>query len=149
MSALDVARHQRARLLRAALELAADRGYERITVRDVVSAAKVSSRTFYEHFTGKRDCVERARILAQDLAQRSAAAIATLTTSAEDVAGDVHLDDLDRGRVPWSSLAELPPSPSRGTQREQAGDRAPTGDRPAFPRASTSRPRSARLAKVA
>lgn len=51
-----VERSQRARLVEAMAACVAARGYEAVTVADVVSAAGVSRRTFYEHFEGKREC---------------------------------------------------------------------------------------------
>jgi AcrR family transcriptional regulator len=47
---------QRARLVEAMAACIAVRGYEAVTIADVVAAAGVSRRTFYEHFEGKRDC---------------------------------------------------------------------------------------------
>ena len=51
-----VERSQRARLVEAMAACVAARGYEAVTVADVVAAAGVSRRTFYEHFEGKREC---------------------------------------------------------------------------------------------
>ncbi len=38
------------------LEIAAERGYEAVTVRELTQLAGVSSHTFYEHFEGKEEC---------------------------------------------------------------------------------------------
>ena len=51
-----VADSQRARLVEAMAACVAARGYEAVTVADVVGAAGVSRKTFYEHFRGKQDC---------------------------------------------------------------------------------------------
>jgi AcrR family transcriptional regulator len=48
---------QRERLIRAALSAAADHGYRRTTVREIARRARVSLRTFYEHFSDRQDCV--------------------------------------------------------------------------------------------
>jgi AcrR family transcriptional regulator len=47
---------QRARMLDAITRAVANKGYARVTVGDVVSAAGVSRRTFYEQFKDKEDC---------------------------------------------------------------------------------------------
>ena len=51
---------QRGRLLTAFVQLAADRGYDAVTIIDIVTLAGVSKRTFYEHFTDKQDCLVQA-----------------------------------------------------------------------------------------
>ncbi len=48
---------QRQRLRKAAIELAADGGYERLTVRALAQEAGVSTRTFYRQFANVTDCV--------------------------------------------------------------------------------------------
>jgi AcrR family transcriptional regulator len=47
---------QRARILRAMVELVAEHGYAGTTVPNVVAAARVSRNAFYEHFSDKTDC---------------------------------------------------------------------------------------------
>jgi len=47
---------QRGRMLEAIAEAVAEKGYAATTVGDVVSAAGVSRKTFYEHFTDKENC---------------------------------------------------------------------------------------------
>src|SRR5580693_1136672 len=51
-----VASHQRSRLHLAMIEVAADRGYGATTVRELTKLAGISTRTFYEHYTGKHEC---------------------------------------------------------------------------------------------
>lgn len=46
----------RARICEAMARLVAERGYAAVTVADVVSAVKISRRTFYEHFEDKESC---------------------------------------------------------------------------------------------
>ncbi|MBS1884239.1 MAG: TetR/AcrR family transcriptional regulator [Actinobacteria bacterium] len=52
----QVGAHQIARIHRAMIELAADKGYERVNVRGLTHAAGVSSRTFYIHFSNLEEC---------------------------------------------------------------------------------------------
>jgi AcrR family transcriptional regulator len=47
---------QRLRILRAIVAATAESGYADVTVRDVVSRARVSRSSFYAQFTGKEDC---------------------------------------------------------------------------------------------
>ncbi|HEX5309497.1 MAG TPA: TetR/AcrR family transcriptional regulator [Solirubrobacteraceae bacterium] len=55
----QVASHQRARLYRAMVEAAAEGGYGAVTMRRLTALAGVSTRTFYEQFSGKEDCFIR------------------------------------------------------------------------------------------
>jgi AcrR family transcriptional regulator len=52
----EVAATQRARLLDGLIGAVAEKGYAALTVADVSAAARVSRRTFYEHFSDKEDC---------------------------------------------------------------------------------------------
>ncbi|HEV3094423.1 MAG TPA: TetR/AcrR family transcriptional regulator [Solirubrobacteraceae bacterium] len=73
LSPQQVARHQRRRLLRALVELVAQRGYDAATVGRLCATAGVSKRAFYELFTGKPDCFEHAyRRLLDRIARRAA-----------------------------------------------------------------------------
>ena len=47
---------QRGRLVRAMVELVAERGYAATTVPEVVAKARVSRNAFYKHFADKTDC---------------------------------------------------------------------------------------------
>lgn len=51
-----VAQDQRARMIDAMADVVAEHGYTEATVAHVLEEAKVSRRTFYEHFTDKEDC---------------------------------------------------------------------------------------------
>lgn len=54
----DPAVHQhRSRLLEGMARVVADKGYADATIADIVRAASVSRRTFYEHFATKADCL--------------------------------------------------------------------------------------------
>jgi AcrR family transcriptional regulator len=50
-----VDRHQRARILQAVRELTAEHGYEDLTLSQLTAQARISNRTFYEHFTDLKD----------------------------------------------------------------------------------------------
>ena len=45
----------RDRLERAALELYSERGYDQTTIADIAAEADVTQRTFFRHFTDKRE----------------------------------------------------------------------------------------------
>jgi AcrR family transcriptional regulator len=51
-----VVKSQRTRLLRALIEVVAEKGYPATTVADVISRAGVSRTTFYQQFKDKEDC---------------------------------------------------------------------------------------------
>jgi AcrR family transcriptional regulator len=53
-------RPARDRLLEAMLTVSGERGYERISVQDVIEAAHASRATFYKHFKDKDDCFAQA-----------------------------------------------------------------------------------------
>ncbi|HWM63516.1 MAG TPA: TetR/AcrR family transcriptional regulator [Solirubrobacterales bacterium] len=55
-----VVENQRSRLLAGAAMAMAERGYAKLTVENVITAAGVSRTTFYEHFESKHDCVRVA-----------------------------------------------------------------------------------------
>jgi AcrR family transcriptional regulator len=48
---------QRERIIDAAIEVFAKRGYQSTTVDNIVSAAKIGVGSFYAHFDGKDDCL--------------------------------------------------------------------------------------------
>lgn len=73
--AAEVAAHQRARIHSAMVELAARRGYDGVTARELARLSGVSTRAFYEHFCGKEDCFLRTHeLVVRRAAQRIAAA---------------------------------------------------------------------------
>jgi AcrR family transcriptional regulator len=47
---------QRTRLLRAMVDVMADKGYAGTSVADILRRARVSRETFYELFSSKEDC---------------------------------------------------------------------------------------------
>jgi AcrR family transcriptional regulator len=52
----DVRASQRQRLLRSAIAVVSESGYQQVTVADIVRPAKVSRGAFYEHFANKEEC---------------------------------------------------------------------------------------------
>jgi AcrR family transcriptional regulator len=63
----------RARLLRAALDLFSERGYERTTAADIAERADVTERTYFRHFSDKREALFDGE---EDLQRALAVAIA-------------------------------------------------------------------------
>jgi AcrR family transcriptional regulator len=51
-----IVHHQRERILKAAVELIAERGYRSVTVADIVKRAATARLKFYENFSSKQDC---------------------------------------------------------------------------------------------
>jgi AcrR family transcriptional regulator len=51
-----VVHHQRQRILAAAVDLVAERGYRAVTVADIVKRAATARLKFYENFSSKQDC---------------------------------------------------------------------------------------------
>lgn len=62
----DVLRDQRERLLAAVPAVAAEHGYEAMSVADIVKAAAVSRNAFYKNFRDKQDCVATAHELGHE-----------------------------------------------------------------------------------
>lgn len=54
-----VERDQRERIQRAMIDLVAERGYEKVTVRELTKLAHISTETFYARFHGKDECFAR------------------------------------------------------------------------------------------
>ena len=50
-----VRRHQRARILDAVLQVSAEHGFEATSVRELITAAGLSTEAFYSHFASKED----------------------------------------------------------------------------------------------
>jgi AcrR family transcriptional regulator len=68
----EVARNQRERLFGAIVALAAEKGYEAITVAGVLELSGVSRSAFYEHFANKSECLTAA---ASELVEPTLAAL--------------------------------------------------------------------------
>src|ERR1700677_3114544 len=60
LSVVDQPDLHRGRLLVAIVDAVAERGYGATTIADIVALAKVSRRTFYEHFVDKEACFLQA-----------------------------------------------------------------------------------------
>ncbi|MFT4049238.1 MAG: TetR/AcrR family transcriptional regulator [Solirubrobacterales bacterium] len=92
---------QRGRLIQAFAKLAADRGYDNVTIIDIVSLAGTSKRTFYEHFEDKEDCLLQTFDAAREML------IAAIVTEAGPVE-----DPVERIRVGMrayiQALSDLP-----------------------------------------
>jgi AcrR family transcriptional regulator len=75
-----VLQNQRERLCAAAIALISARGYDETTISQIVSAASLSRRTFYDHFPGKPECFLAAHAsIADHLAAAARAAAAPET----------------------------------------------------------------------
>ncbi len=71
----EVADHQRARIHGAVIEIVDDGGYGAITVRALTRAARVSTKTFYQHYSGKEECLLRSfELVAHRMLSRLASA---------------------------------------------------------------------------
>lgn len=97
----DMIKDVRARLLEAALELMASRGYEAVGVQEIVSAAGVTKPTLYHYFGSKQG------LLAALLLEGSGAFLETLRAAAE-YAGDLPLT-LDRTADAFLAFAARQP----------------------------------------
>jgi AcrR family transcriptional regulator len=88
----QVGANQRGRLQGAMIELAAGRGYENVTVRDLAQLAGVSTRSFYEHFSNADDCMAATY---EAVANRVSRRVA----DAQTAAGELRPDGDLRARV--------------------------------------------------
>ena len=68
----EVARNQRERLFGAVVALASEKGYEALTVADLLALSGVSRSAFYEHFANKSECLTAA---ASELVEPTLAAL--------------------------------------------------------------------------
>ena len=62
-SAQEVSSHQQARIHSAMVEVITEHGYDATTVRRLAQKAGVSTRTFYQHYSGKEECFLRTQEL--------------------------------------------------------------------------------------
>lgn len=90
-----MAESQRGRILQAMIEVVSERGYPETRVVDVIAAAGVSRKTFYELFESKEDCF-----------------LATYDVLLENLVGDTARGFESRREGPWieraaAGLAEL------------------------------------------
>ena len=68
--AYSSAQHHRRRLLDGLAVSVARRGYSDTTIADIAAAARVSKRTFYEHFGSKQQCMIALYESASELSRR-------------------------------------------------------------------------------
>lgn len=82
----------RDRLVAAMGELLAEQGYASVTVTDVVARARVSKRTFYQHFADREECLLATyRVVAEAplhrIAEAAASTVGTGLPVREEIAG--------------------------------------------------------------
>lgn len=81
----------RARILEAMATLVAEKGYAAVTIDDIARAARISKRTFYDHFDDKQRCLlaayEAAAAQVFDAVQRAAAPTLPWRTRVDAVIG--------------------------------------------------------------
>ena len=95
----------RGRLAKAAMELYAERGFEQTTVAEIAERAGLTERTFFRHFTDKREVLfygtemmQRLLVEAVEAAPASATAMDVVGTAFE-AAGSMLQENPDRARV--------------------------------------------------
>jgi TetR/AcrR family transcriptional regulator len=96
LGADEVVRNQRSRMHGAMIEAVAEHGYERTSVKQVVSLAGVSRRSFYEQFANKQECF----LATYDLIASRGAVRVSAAYRATD--GDVH----DRLQAAFGELGQ-------------------------------------------
>jgi AcrR family transcriptional regulator len=103
----------RGRLRQAALELYGEHGFDQTTVAQIAERAGLTERTFYRHFTDKREVVfsgEVHRVLVSTLADAPASATAIeAVTAALDAAGAVLDERREMTRRRQAVIAANPP----------------------------------------
>jgi AcrR family transcriptional regulator len=119
----EVARNQRERLYGAIVALVAERGYEAVTVADVLALSGVSRSAFYEHFANKSECLIAAATELIDMA------LATLAPAEDNSEGREPREVFDA----FFALLRAQPAAARvcfielhaaGPEGEALGDRA-------------------------
>ncbi|MDD7941486.1 TetR/AcrR family transcriptional regulator [Actinomycetospora lutea] len=100
----------RDRLVQAMIALVAERGYAAVTVADVVAAARVSKRTFYQHFSDREDCFLAAYVAAAEQPlTRIAEAVAPAVEAAPGAEPPSLADEVTAGTSAYlAALAEQP-----------------------------------------
>jgi AcrR family transcriptional regulator len=104
----------RADLVRAALTLFTERGYDETTVDDIAAAAGVGRRTFFRYFRGKEDavspdhdgCLQRVDAVLTDA--RPAEPLHTLVLRAADEVFDLYFDDPAAARARFALTRTVP-----------------------------------------
>jgi AcrR family transcriptional regulator len=106
----EVERSQRQRLLQAATEAVAEKGYVSTTVADILRRAGVSRTTFYRMFKDKQDCFLAAH---RDNAELVAELLAAELAAARAVPGVDPLGVLDRVLGTYLELLHAAPALAR------------------------------------
>ena len=106
----EVERSQRQRLLQAATEAVAEKGYVSTTVADILRRAGVSRTTFYRMFKDKQDCFLAAH---RDNAELVAELLAAELAAARAVPGVDPLGVLDRVLGTYLELLHSAPALAR------------------------------------
>jgi AcrR family transcriptional regulator len=90
----------RGRLEQAAAELFADRGYDQTTVADIAERAGLTERTFFRHFSDKREVLFSGQERFRETFVRAVAAAPATATPVEAVAAGLYAaGDLLQGRA--------------------------------------------------
>ena len=106
----EVTSHQRARIDRAVTEVVGERGYRGATVREIARVAGISTRAFYEHYSGKEECFLRTHRLLANRVLRQVQVRAESASSKERlrVTVDTILEGWDPGRRTTRFMLESP-----------------------------------------
>ena len=89
----DVRASQRQRLLRSAIAVVSESGYQQVTVADIVRRARVSRGAFYEHFANKEECFLAATGEGRELM------LARAVSEARELPAGAADEDLLRGAI--------------------------------------------------
>ena len=108
----DLTPSQRLRLITGMMAACSEKGYATLTVADVVSAARVSRQTFYEHFPSKEACFLAAQALGHRI---------TLNHVFQAAAGEDWEADLSRGLHAYLELMAAEPEMMHTTIVESLG----------------------------
>jgi len=98
----DVRASQRRRLLRSAIAVVSESGYQQVTVADIVRRAKVSRGAFYEHFANKEECFLAATAEGRELMLArvvSEARALSETSAVSETSADAAEEGLLRGAI--------------------------------------------------
>lgn len=121
--------HQRERIVAAAAELIAERGYRAVSVADIVKRAAIARAKFYENFSSKEDCFFAAydRALAEVLRRVGEASAAPGASFAERVSAGLAALLAYMSEQPDLARACLLEAPSLGPALAERRERAREG----------------------
>lgn len=115
----------RVRLLEGFASAVAEKGYAATRIADIVRHAKVSKRTFYEHFADKEECFLATYVAATDLVLAAAAAAFEAHAAADwraqlDAAIDAYVTALESNpALTRSCLVEIHAAGPRALERRR------------------------------